>query len=330
MTSTRLFLHELRLAGDEAMLLPVAATGLRSATFLDGRENFSAGQAQFAGAAQFLAGQPATADARFIFHIGFCGSTLLSRLLDVPGATLVLREPHCLANIVNQPLDEATLQSVLPPVIAHLSQPWAANERVVIKPSNWANALLGRIVRPSSRAVFMTDSRQRFLTAVLRGGQDRVAFTARLAARLGGDDPELGALVGLAAAAPDADRQLARLVLVAHEIQLRRFRDAASTLPADRRAWVSAAALDHDPMAVLGQASAALDLALAPEQLAANVERWSKSHAKDPGRAFSPSNEASANAAVAARFGALIADTLDWAGDALGPEPREPSSETSR
>ena len=78
---------------------------------------------------------------RFIFHVGFCGSTFLATVLQHAGA-FALREPHILIDVSDayeaSPTDPAVAQ------LAYLAadllrRPWRPDEQIVCKPSNWCN-----------------------------------------------------------------------------------------------------------------------------------------------------------------------------------------------
>ena len=232
----RFLLHRLSLADGEATLIPTTADAVRTASFIDGRTPFGQAAPVRIGLQHFLADEAAAAPAmRAIFHVGFCGSTFLSRLLDVPGHSLVLREPNCLTDLANQsaaahlsvtPLPD--FDQALAAVGRHLARPWRTDEAVVVKASNWDNLLLPDLSRQALRPLFVTSSRRRFVLAVVRGGPARVAFAARAAVHLSSGTRAAAELVALAIGADDDKAgQLARLAAVAHEIQIRQFRLAA-------------------------------------------------------------------------------------------------------
>ncbi|MEM9529424.1 MAG: hypothetical protein AAGA23_00755 [Pseudomonadota bacterium] len=78
----------------------------------------------------------------FIFHVSFCGSTLLSRCLDMPRQRLVLREPFVLRQIWEvgllypQEFDVNRQRKLLKLVLPLLAKPSEPGETVCIKPSN--------------------------------------------------------------------------------------------------------------------------------------------------------------------------------------------------
>jgi len=326
--SLRLLLHRLSLAKAEAELLPTRAEALRAASFIDGRSDFSCGRPQTLPLASFLRHEAAPAPAiRMLFHAGFCGSTLLARLLDWPGAALVLREPNCLADLANQKAAaDRTAQrlevfdAALAGALRHLARPWADGETVVVKPSNWVNNLLPSLVAAGPlHPLFLVPSRRAFLTAVLRGGPDRVAFTARAAVHLSSASDEAARLLAAALGADQDQRtSLARIAVTTHEIQRRQFAAAAAQGGWGEDHMLDQAELAADPEAASRKAAAALDLNLPPHAIRANVAAWAGRHAKAPASAYSRATEKEIGAAIEAEHGATIERALEWAEATFG------------
>ena len=323
----RLLLHRFLWEESEVELLPTSPQLLRAASFIDGRSDFSCGTPEKMKLRAFLRSEadPGPPD-RMIFHSAFCGSSLLARLLDVPGASLVLREPNCLADLANRQAAADRqgkriegFEEVVAATCRHLSRSWAAGEAVVVKPSNWVNNLLPALQGPRLRPLFLTASRRRFLTAVFRGGSERLAFTARAAVHLSSAGEEAAKLVAKAITADtDQLRQLARLAVATHEIQLRQFHAAADLGHWGAAHWLDGEELLNNTGAAVGKAATALQLALSAEAIDINIERWASSNAKSPELGFSAEEEAKANAAVEARHGDCIAHALDWASGEIG------------
>jgi hypothetical protein len=250
--------------------------------------------------------------------MSFCGSTLLARLLDFPGKVLALKEPNCLVDLADWkragggPEFEAMLRFAL----AMLGRPWAEGEQILLKPSSWANNLIADFAAPT-RAVFITIARDRFLEAVLRGGSERLAFTARLAAHL---SPFAEGGPGRLQSAIDSDAEpigkVARLALVAHDLELRLFERAIGRLAAAE--IVDFANIEQSPFEAAAAAAAGLQLALDEAEIEANCDRWTQANAKADA-AFSAEQRASENEQVRVAYGAVIDDALAWAENALGP-----------
>lgn len=129
----------------------------------------------------------------FIFHISFCGSTLLSRLLDRPRCAFVLKEPNCLVNLADWKkkidiyggnLDE--YDKIFNFTKHSLIKYQNLKEKIIIKPSNWVNNIANSLHEGhrDTKSLFIDMELEEFLIAVFRGGRDRVAFTARAAEHL--------------------------------------------------------------------------------------------------------------------------------------------------
>lgn len=80
----------------------------------------------------------------FIFHTAFCSSTLMIRALDIPGTSLGLKEPDVLINLANRLVhsDDPANRDRLRLVLRLLARPYGGQEKVIVKPTNFANRLL--------------------------------------------------------------------------------------------------------------------------------------------------------------------------------------------
>ena len=85
--------------------------------------------------------------AGWIFHTAFCASTLLATCLDDEGRTLVLREPAVLSRLAafERRTGAGGNSAARRRVLALTERSYPA-ERVIVKPSNYANALLGSVL----------------------------------------------------------------------------------------------------------------------------------------------------------------------------------------
>src|SRR5690349_10658976 len=228
----RLLLHQVDPMKRQLIFRRTTADAVRSAAFIDGRTDIWTGEPALLGFDDALKREPREQEQRrYIFHMSFCGSTLLARLLDRPGKVLSLKEPNCLVDLaywrtalVAADAPSADFGAALQFAAAMLARPWDPSEQVVVKPSSWANNLLDKLSLAASRAVFVTIARNRFVEAVVRGGNERLAFTARLAAHLA---PFVSGGPALLQAAMDSTSdplgKVARLALVAHDLEVRLF-----------------------------------------------------------------------------------------------------------
>jgi hypothetical protein len=305
--SPRLFLHKLDSAARTGTFVRTTPAMLRATPFLDGRTPYWQG---LPIEAPLSASEPGPGPQRILFHIGFCGSTLLATLLDQPGSTLVLREPQALTDLAahKSALDregrhDPALPALLADAGAALRRPWVADEPVVIKPSNWVNNLLPDITANHAqiRPLFLTMARRGFVRAVLRGGPARLAFAARACVHLGNADKADAARIAQALASSDeADERLLALAVLLYDIQLALFQSAAKAGGWDNSHWLSLEGFRADPAA--GLIAAARALAVAPPPPGHTLSY----HAKQPGTLFSADAEAQADSAIEAAHGIRI------------------------
>lgn len=315
----RALLHRIDVAQQIACSIPTSANRLRSQAFVDGRSDFSLGPNIVRPLADD--GELDEYPQRFIFHVGFCGSTLLTRLLDYPGQLLALREPDCLANLANQITPNATPQTpedfdrALDYACRSLHQHFSPAEEVLVKPSNWANKLLPNpsITRPDGRAVFMTMTRSAYLRAVVRGGPDRLAFMARAALHFTAGEAGAEGLVAKALLWSDDDRtRLTALAAIAHWQQLAWFRQSSARGWA-KTCWVDLDDLRADPAGTATRASRTLGLQLYPATIAGNCARWASRHAKSPDDSFDSTVESAQDALLERSDGRRMAAVEEWA-----------------
>ena len=313
-------LHRIDLAGNQLTYLPTNPEKLRGAAFLDGRSTFWTAPPQKASLPIAAATRIPSA-ARYVFHGSFCGSTLLTRLLEACTTALVVREPQCLVDISDArsargrltPCDDdlVSICDFAATSLTALSEP---GKPVVIKPSNWANNLVPALCSAAgARPLFITMERRAFLRAVFRGGRERLVFTARVAAHLAATFPNGRALVSAAIAARDPLQQIARLAALAHWLQECIFVSEMSA-----GAWASQHCLDFamivtQPGLAVAQAAKALGLMPESDDLRQQVSMVIANDAKRPGATFSSQKRASDDQAVDAVHGDLITAAKNWA-----------------
>jgi len=138
------FLDGLDLRKNVAVLTRTTRDALSAGVFLDHRwDRQGAPRAPVPISA--LRALPGNARPAVLWHTAFCCSTLIADLLDAPGACLALKEPVALVELAaarraGAPVADDRLAQA---VFARLAQSPSPTERVVIKPSNGANALVG-------------------------------------------------------------------------------------------------------------------------------------------------------------------------------------------
>ncbi|RED17249.1 hypothetical protein [Parasphingopyxis lamellibrachiae] len=142
--------------------------------------------------------EPNRTPIHFIFHSGFCCSTLLTRALELPGKATSLSEPTLLRDMVGF-FDRGAHRDRYPAVFARtlqlLARPFEPGEAVIAKPSCVVNRQAKTILAtsPSSQAIFLYAPIRVFLNSIARKG-----ITGRLWGRElfrglhGSNRPDLG------------------------------------------------------------------------------------------------------------------------------------------
>ena len=326
----RYLLHSIRPDEDELIFLPSHRNLLRCAPFIDGRTPILDGpivRCSLSDALQSLE-LVENREPRFIFHMSFCGSTLLARILDRPSKVLVLREPQCLVDLANwkaallrENRTDARFEPSVRLATALLHRPWQAGETIVVKPSNWANNLLPDFCeqQPQLRPMFIEIGARAFLHAVFRGGNDRLAFTARLVEHLASGCPGDRMLLGSAVkAAKEPLGQLANLAALAHHLQVSRFRKIMA-----RGSWGPSnltrfEVLSPPCLEAVKAVAHNLGLGLSASELRsgiqANATRYAKAAHAPP---FSIVEHDAANRLSEQRYGGHIKRALEWSADCL-------------
>lgn len=186
------YVRQIDLVRRQAVVVPMDRAAYTCSTFLDWRVQSGAGSERLiplrALRAQYLEARPAPRPIHFLFHTAFSGSTLLCRLLDLPGRCLPYKEPFLLHQLaflrrglplpgwrvdhrLNRPMSE-DLGGVgfLELTLALLRRTYEPAELPLVKPSdsciNLAHELLS--AHPGSRALLLYNSPQPFLVSMLK------------------------------------------------------------------------------------------------------------------------------------------------------------------
>jgi hypothetical protein len=173
----------------------------------------------------------------FIFHTAFCCSTLLARALDKTGTALSLKEPDVLMGLANAlRVDEQVRQSeenanlLVSTVFKLLARQFNGDERIIAKPTNAANNLLGHAIKSGSRIVLLYGDLHSFLVSVLKKGEPCKSFV-RTQYNIFSLDPGGVSLIPQRQAVSFTDLQIAALVW-RHQIEL--FQSLLATAPKEQ------------------------------------------------------------------------------------------------
>lgn len=325
------FLHSLDADGDRAFFFRTNAQLLRDASFVDGRVPIATDETEQAQLSAIIAADRKSQSVdRFLFNCSFCGSTQLARLLDVPGRSLVLKEPRCLTDVAaykslnmrdGRPTDR--LRPLLKLARSALGRRFTAHERVTVKVASQGNILLETLVQdaPRIRPIFMTISRIGFLRAIFRGGAERMHYAGHIAWHLATDEPDGDAKLEEAIRAGGGPLgKAANIAILAHFFQVEKFRRAARI-----GRWNDDHVIDFDqflkePREAAVKAAAALDLAVTENDIDRNVERLSGRYSKQLEVQFSKERQDLTDRVALAEHRLVFDEAMAWAESTLGPQ----------
>ena len=256
-----------------------------------------------------------TAPVHFIFHSGFCCSTLLAACLDRPGLASGLSEPVILNDIVGWRMRGAPPEAIGPllaDALRLLARPFPGDQAVVVKPSNVVNGLAAAMlaIQPQARAIVMHAPLDDFLTSIAKKGLDGRRWVRELFVKLRAE----GRVQALGFTDVDflgqTDLQIGAMAWLAQQSL---FASLIAGAPDRVRALDSAAFLAQ-PEAALARAAAHFGLRLDADQLTAMLDGPLQRNSKD-GSSFSAADRAADYDKGRAAHGDEIAKVAMWAAE---------------
>ena len=208
----------------------------------------------------------------FIFNTSFCCSTLLARALEVPGLSASLREPNILVNVAERLIGGMSVQSngELELALRLLERPISAGEKLIVKPSNFANRLLEPILelRPEACAVLLYSDAGTFLRSIAKRG-----LIARINARKLYCTAAAWTSLDLGFSGEETFQQTdLQIAALAWLIQIAHFQAVADRFGPDRVMIVNAENLLADTATILRDIQLLFGLALDERRIAAIVD----------------------------------------------------------
>ncbi|MEO5972539.1 MAG: hypothetical protein ABIP91_04155 [Sphingomicrobium sp.] len=154
-------------------LVAMDRASYRAASFLDDRMLEATHTAHVVPFAVVAAAMPADArrDARWIFHIGHVGSTLVARLLGELDGVLAVREPRILRDVAM--LSPRARSTYTGPLQALLSRTFATHETALVKATSFVSDIAPELVAPGGRALLMYASPSAYIAGILAGDNSR-------------------------------------------------------------------------------------------------------------------------------------------------------------
>lgn len=263
---------------------------------------------------------------RFIFHIGHCGSTLLSRALAVTRRVLPFREPMTLRSLsadqreLKTPfslLAEKDWHWLLTTMLDTLARSFRSDQVNVVKATSTGNNLIGPILdeHPDHRAVLMYIPLESYLATMLAnsgsGGDLKGQARTRMRDWLnitGETDLAIHKLGN------------ARLAALSWLTSMNYILEALAREP-DRLLMLDFEAFLEDPEEHLTSAAAFLGLDHECAEIVEGYDKVSGSYSKKPDAPFGRDQRAQHLNRARQEKADEIASTIDWAGSMVEPVP---------
>ena len=195
-------------------------------------------------------------DARWIFHIGHVGSTLVSRLLGELAGVLAIREPRLLRDVALSPPEVRA--RYLPPLTRLMSRSFG--EVACVKTTSFVSEIAPELVPPGERGLFMYAAPRNYVASILAGensARELRALAADRAQRLAGR-----------VSAPWTARSDAELAAVAWACEMTALEAAADAMADRRIEWADFDRMLDDMPAQLSRVAKFFGFDAAPGQLA--------------------------------------------------------------
>ena len=156
-------------SADKARLVAMNRGTYRAASFLDDRLMQSPVDAHILPwpEVEGAVADDMRRDARWIFHIGHVGSTLVSRLLAEIDNVLAVREPRILRDLAMSP--PQLRERYLSPIPQLMSRTFASTEIACIKATSLVSEIAPELVPPGERGLFMYATPANYIGSILAG-----------------------------------------------------------------------------------------------------------------------------------------------------------------
>lgn len=154
-------------------LIEMSPAAYRDASFLDDRMLQQPVTAHVRPWAELASAVPANArtDARWIFHIGHVGSTLVARLIGELETVLSVREPRLLRDLTA--LEPGARAAMIPTVQRLMSRSFAPQQSALIKATSFVSELAAELVPAAQRALFLFATPRAYIEGILAGENSR-------------------------------------------------------------------------------------------------------------------------------------------------------------
>ena len=260
--SARWLVQALDPASGLVRLIEMNRESYRAASFLDDRmlqQPVRQEVARWSDAAAAV-GTAARSDARWIFHIGHVGSTLVARLLgELPGV-LSVREPRILRDVAVLPADGRA--AYVPTIPKLLSRTFDEGETALVKATSFVSEIAPELVPPDERALLMYAAPRFYIAGLLAGDNSRLEL-AQLA------ESRRQRLARRSVPLDGADRSDAHLAAAAWACEMTGMEAAADAMPDRRLFWADFDRMLEDMDSSLAEAAHFFGFPADPDQVKA-------------------------------------------------------------
>jgi len=317
------FPHTLDLVNDRLLLVELPEAEARAASFLDQRvlkQTSKAVWVPWRDVAGRMRGFESAGPASCIFHVGHCGSTLLSRLLEFAEGTRCLREPLPLRTLAQDLADAGAGRSFLgredqAERLRVLSDMWSRGAAsTVIKATSICTDLLEPLhaIAPEGRYVFMFNRLETHVATLLAGQNAVTDLKGFAQLRLQRLQQKTGLDIELCRLSP---AQLAVLGWLSETTGIvdstRRYASQVTLLEFD--------SMLANPGVALAGVAASLGLNWTTEMFEKALQSpVLRTYSKAPEHRYDAHTRAAILGDARARFGAEIRAALGWAEDLAG------------
>jgi len=297
-------------AENRAWVLHFDADDYRRASFLDqrslGRRDVSGWTVDRAELEAALISPAPLREVHWLFHIGHCGSSLVSRLLDLVPGVLGLREPLPLLALAHG-REDPVVAAWEAPVLKLLARGFVDSRAVIVKPTSLVTTIADRLLPGTGRACLLWVDLHTWLATMLRDAQLIEGVLSTEPLRLA-HQPSL----------PPADSDGARLARAWLVEQLRWRALAADPALSGRLVDLDFAAVLRDPAPAIAWLAAHYGLTV-PDDWAQRIKASEllSRYAKDGDAHFDANARRRELSAAAAKHAEGIADGMQWAQLAL-------------
>jgi hypothetical protein len=285
-------------------LIAMSRDSYRAASFLDDRMLQEPVDAQIVSfeVVEEAVTDDVRSDARWIFHIGHVGSTLLSRLLGELDNVLAVREPRILRDASSSPTE--VRDRYIAPLPRLMSRTFAQAEFACVKATSFVSEVADALVPAGERALFMYANPRNYIASILAGDQSLEEMNIRAQGRIRRMSARVPPL-------EDQQRSLAHLAAAAWACEMTSLESAAERMPDRTIAWADFDRMLDDMPAALASAADHFGFAANPTAIDAIargplMQRYSKA----PEFEYSPSLRRDLIAQEEGLHGSDIADAL--------------------